>query len=151
MNSTTKPLDLSAFKADRSLSLNKLLKMRIALDGLVANATVIDLDHVYLSDEADTALKGCYITPPYVLTKFGNHYRNQLVATATRGNLKGMKYINDEANEYVHQTDGGVDIVVSGKCVELDSRSIRQVHITCRPQQPVNVAGSINIDADQTL
>ena len=151
MNSTTKPLDLSAFKADRSLSLNKLLKTRIALNGLVANVTVIDLDHVYLSDEADTALKGCYITPPYVLTKFGNHYRNQLVATATRGNLKGMKYINDEANEYVHQTDGGVDIVVAGKCVELDNRSVRQIHITCRPQQPAKTSELTNTFAVLTL
>lgn len=151
MNSSIQALDLSAFKADRSLSLNKFLKTRIALDGLVASVTVIDLDHVYLSEEADAALKACYITPPYVLNKFGSHYKNHLLAVATRGNLKGVNYINGEANEYVHQTDSGIDIVVSGKCVELDNRNIRHVHITCRPQQPVSVAGSINIDADEAL
>jgi hypothetical protein len=68
------------------------------------------------------------------------------MATATRGNLKGAKYINAEANEYVHPTDGDIDIVVAGKCVELDNRSTRQIHITCRPQQPV-----VTVDSENNL
>ena len=35
-----KPIDLSAIKADKSLSLHKSLKTRIAFDGLVANVMV---------------------------------------------------------------------------------------------------------------
>ncbi len=62
------------------------------------------------------------------------------MATATRGNLKGMKYINAAANEYVHPTDSGMDIVVAGKCVELNNRFTRQIHITCRLQQPLAAA-----------
>lgn len=135
---TLKPFDLSAIKADKSLSLHKSLKTRIAFDGLVANVLVIDLDQVYLSDEAEAALKRCYLTAPYLLDKFGKHYKESIIATATRGNLKGAKYINPEANECVHPVDGGIDIVVAGKCVELDNRTTRQVHITCRPQQSVN-------------
>ncbi len=54
-----KPVDLSAIKADKSLSLNKSLKTRIAFDGLVANVLVIDLDEVYMADEAEAELKRC--------------------------------------------------------------------------------------------
>jgi hypothetical protein len=130
-----KPFDLSAIKAEKSLSLHKSLKTRIAFDGMVANVMVIDLDQVYMSEDAEAALKRCYLTAPYLLDKFGKHYKENIMATATRGNLKGAKYINAAANEYVHPTDGGIDIVVAGKCVELENRTTRQVHITCRPQQ----------------
>lgn len=139
---TLKPFDLGAIKADKSLSIQKSLKTRIAFDGLVANVMVIDLDQVYMSEEAEAALKRCYLTAPYLLDKFGKHYKENIMATATRGNLKGAKYINAAANEYVHPTDGGIDIVVAGKCVELDNRSTRQIHITCRPQQPVATVDS---------
>jgi hypothetical protein len=148
---TLKPFDLSAIKADKSLSLHKSLKTRIAFDGLVANVMVIDPDHVYMSDEAEAALKRCYLTAPYLLDKFGKHYKENIMATATRGNLKGAKYINAAANEYVHQTDGGIDIVVTGKCVEVDNRTTRQIHITCRPQQPVVTVDSENNSAEAGL
>ena len=55
-----KRLDLSAIKADKSLSLHKLLKTRIHSDNFVANVMVINLDHVYMSDEAGAALARCY-------------------------------------------------------------------------------------------
>lgn len=146
MNSSLKPLDLSAIKTDKSLSLHKSLKTCIAFDGMVANVMVIDLDQVYMSDDAEAALKRCYLTAPYLLDKFGKHYKENIMATATRGNLKGAKYINAEANEYAHPTDGDIDIVVAGKCVELDNRSTRQIHITCRPQQTV-----VKVDSENNL
>lgn len=130
-----KRFDLIAIKSDKSLSLHKLLKTRIALDSFIANVMVIDLDQVYLSDEAAAALARCYLTAAYLLDRFGNHYKKNIVAEATRGNLKGMKYINAEANEYAHSTDDGMEIVVTGKCVELDSVKKRQIHITCRAQK----------------
>jgi hypothetical protein len=151
MNSTLKPLDLSAIKADKSLSIQKSLKTRIAFDGLVANVMVIDLAHVYMSDEAEAALKRCYLTAPYLLDKFGKHYKENIMATATRGNLKDAKYINAAANEYVHPTDGGIDIVVAGKCIEIDNCSTRQIHITCRLQQPVVAVDSENNMAETRL
>lgn len=141
-----KPLDLSAIKTDKSLSLHKSLKTRIAFDGMVANVMVIDLDQVYMSKDAEAALKRCYLTAPYLLDKFGKHYKENILATATRRNLKGAKYINAAANEYVHPTDGDIDLVVAGKCVELDNRSIRQIHITCRPQQTV-----VTVDSENNL
>lgn len=141
---TLKPIDLSTIKAEKSLSLHKSLKTRIAFDGMVANVMVIDLDQVYMSEEAEAALKRCYLTAPYLLDKFGKHYKENIMATATRGNLKGTKYINATANEYVHPTDGGIDIVVAGKCVELDNRTTRQIHITCRPQQSIKTSESAN-------
>lgn len=140
MNSTLKHHDLSAIKADKSLSLHKSLKTRIAFDGLVANLIVIDLDQVFMSDEAEAALKRCYLTAPYLLDKFGKHYKENIMATATRGNLKGAKYINAAANEYVHPTDGGIDIVVTGKCVEVDGTKARQIHITCSEQTSASSA-----------
>lgn len=141
---TLKPIDLSTIKAEKSLSLHKSLKTRIAFDGMVANVMVIDLDQVYMSEDAEAALKRCYLTAPYLLDKFGKHYKENIMATATRGNLKGTKYINATANEYVHPTDGGIDIVVAGKCVELDNRTTRQIHITCRPQQSIKTSESAN-------
>lgn len=146
MNSELKPLDLSAIKTDKSLSLHKSLKTRIAFDGMVANVMVIDLDQVYMSDDAEAALKRCYLTAPYLLDKFGKHYKENIMATATRGNLKGVKYINAAANEFVHPADGGIDIVVAGKCVEIDNRSTRQIHITSRTQQPV-----VPVDSENNL
>ena len=146
-----KPFDLSAIKAEKSLSLHKSLKTRIALDGIVANVMVIDLDHVYVSEDAEAALKRCYLTAPYLLDKFGKHYKESIIATATRGNLKGAKYINAAANELVHPIDDGIDIVVAGKCVEIDNRSTRQIHITCRPQQPGVTIDSENILAEAGL
>jgi hypothetical protein len=151
MNLALKHHDLTAIKADKSLSLHKSLKTRIAFDGLVANLIVIDLDQVFMSDEAEAALKRCYLTAPYLLDKFGKHYKENIMATATRGNLKGAKYINATANEYVHPTDGGLDIVVAGKCVEIDNRSTRQIHITCRPQQPGETVDSENNAAEAGL
>ena len=148
---TLKTVDLSAIKADKSLSLHKSLKTRIAFDGLVANVVVIDPDQVYMSDEAEAALKRSYLTAPYLLDKFGKHYKENIIATATRGNLKGAKYINAEANEYVHPTDGFSDIVVAGKCVEIDNRTTRQIHITCRPQQPLMMVDSENNLAEARL
>ena len=148
---TLKASDLSAIKADKTLSLHKSLKTRIALDGIVANVMVIDLDHVYVSEDAEAALKRCYLTAPYLLDKFGKHYKENIMATATRGNLKGAKYINAAANELVHPIDDGIDIVVAGKCVEIDNRSTRQIHITCRPQQPGVTIDSENILAEAGL
>jgi hypothetical protein len=126
-----KRLDLSAIKADKSLSLHKLLKTRIHSDNFVANVMVINLDHVYMSDEAGAALGRCYLTAPYLLDRFGSHYLKNIMATATRGNLKGLNYIDPEANTFVHETDGDMDIFVSGKCVEVDGQNLRQIHITC--------------------
>jgi hypothetical protein len=53
MNSPIKKIDLSAIKDDKSSSLHKSLKTRIAVDGLVANVIVIDLDQVYLPQRRD--------------------------------------------------------------------------------------------------
>ena len=147
MNSPIKKIDLSAIKDDKSSSLHKSLKTRIAVDGLLANVIVIDLDQVYLSDEAEAALKFCYLSAPYLLDKFGSHYKMNLVATVTRGSLKGETYINPEANKYVHSTGKEVDILVAGKCVEIDNRITRQIHITCRPQKPVRATDSENTSA----
>lgn len=137
-----KRLDLSAIKAENSLSLHKSLKTRVAHDSIIALITVIDLDHVYMSDEAASALTRSYLTPAFLIDKFGSHYKKNIVSVATSGKLKGMKYINSEANEYVHETDDGIDIVVAGKCVESDGKKTRQIHITCRPQKFVVVPES---------
>ncbi len=84
---------------------------------LFANVKVIDPEQVYVSEEAEAALKRSYLTAPYLLDKYGKHYKENIVAAATSGKPKGMKYINSEANEYVHATDDGIHIVVVGKCM----------------------------------
>jgi hypothetical protein len=143
MTIPVKRLDLSNIIADESLSLHHSLKTRIAFDGLFANVKVIDLEQVYMSEEAEAALKRSYLTAPYLLDKFGKQYKENIVAVATSGKLKGMKYINSEANEYVHATDDGIDVVVAGKCIELDGKKTRQIHITCRLQKIVVAPESV--------
>lgn len=135
--------DLSAIKEDTSLALHKLLKTRVTYDNIMAHITVIDLDHVYMSDEAAAALSRSYLMPAFLIDKFGSHYKKNIVAVATSGKLKGMKYINSKANEYAHATDDGIDIVVAGKCVEMNGKKTRQIHITCRPQKLVVVPQSV--------
>jgi hypothetical protein len=136
-------LDLTVIQADKSLSLHQLLKTRIAHDSVMAIITVIDLDQVNISKEAAACVERCYLTPAYLLDRFGNHYKKCVVAEITRGNLKGMKYINAEANEYVLPTETGIEIVVTGKCVDLDNRKTRQTHITCRHQHSIAVSESV--------
>ena len=138
-----KRLDLSAIKADNSRALHKLLKTHITHDNIMAHITVIDLDYVYMSDEAAAALSRSYLMPAFLIDKFGSLYKKNIVAVATSGKLKGMKYINSDANEYAHATDDGIDIVVAGKCVVLDGKKTRQIHITCRPQKLVVVPESV--------
>ena len=138
-----KRLDLSEIISDESLSLHQSLKTRIAFDGLFANVKVIDPEQVYMSEEAEAALKRSYLTAPYLLDKFGKHYKENIVAVATSGKLKGMKYINSEANEYVHAPDDGIDVVVAGKCVESVGKKTRQIHITCRPKKIVVAPESV--------
>lgn len=129
-----KRLDLSAIKADDLLSLHKRLTTRIDTDSFNANVMVINLDHVYMSDEAAAALARCYLTAPYLLDRFASHYLKNIMATATRGKLKGVNYIDPEANTFIHETDGDMHIVVSGKCIEVDGQNLRQIHITCAEQ-----------------
>jgi hypothetical protein len=132
-----KSLDLSPIKADPSLPLHKLQKTRVTHDSISAIITVFDFDHVYMSDEAGAALSRNYLMPAFLIDKFCNHYKKNIVAVATSGKLKGMTYLNSAANEYAHATDDGIDIVVAGKCVELNGKKTRQIHITCRPQKIV--------------
>ena len=146
-----KRLDLSAIKADNSLAIHKLLKTQVTYDNIMAHITVIDLDHVYMSDAAALAFSRSYLMPAFLIDKFGTNYKKNIVAVATSGKLKGMRYINSDANEYTHATDDGTDIVVAGKCIELNGKKTRQIHITCRPQQPVKATESVNILADQGL
>lgn len=138
-----KSLDLSPIKADPSLPLHKLQKTRVTHDSISALITVFDFDHIYMSDEAGAALSRNYLMPAFLIDKFGNHYKKNIVAVATSGKLKGMTYLNSAANEYAHATDDGIDIVVAGKCVELNGKKTRQVHITCRPQKLVVVPESV--------
>lgn len=138
-----KSLDLSPIKADPSLPLHKLQKTRVSHDSISALITVFDFDHVYMSDEAGAALSRNYLMPAFLIDKFGNHYKKNIVAVATSGKLKGMTYLNSAANEYAHATDDGIDIVVAGKCVELNGKKTRQVHITCRPQKIVAAPESV--------
>lgn len=138
-----KSLDLSPIKADPSLPLHKLQKTRVTHDSISALITVFDFDHVYMSDEAGAALSRNYLMPAFLIDKFGNHYKKNIVAVATSGKLKGMTYLNSAANEYAHATDDGIDIVVAGKCVELNGKKTRQIHITCRPQKIVVAPESV--------
>ena len=129
-----KRLDLSAIKADESLSLHKFRTAQFNSESFVANVEVINFDQVYISDDAAAALTRCYITAPYLLDRFGSHYLKNIMATATRGKLKGVNYIDPEANTFIHETDSDMHIVVSGKCIEVDGQNLRQIHITCAEQ-----------------
>lgn len=79
---------------------------------------------------------GCdsYLTEAFLLDKFGAHYAKTLLTVGTRGKLKGVTYLNPEANVYRHDTDNGLEIIVSGVSGEREGKTVREVHITCGPR-----------------
>lgn len=128
-------VDLQSVMADKSLSLHKHLTLRVHRPDFCASVRVIDLAQVYITPEAKTALARSYITPAYLLDKFGTHYTGKVLSTITRGNLKGASYIDRSANVYRHSTEGdGPDLVVTGVSGERDGKPTREVHITCSPK-----------------
>jgi hypothetical protein len=133
-------LDLSVIQGDKTLPLHKLQKSRINEDGFSVLLTVIDFDHVYMSKDAGQALERCYLLPAFLLDKFGNHYKKNIVTECTRGKLKGVKYLNPKANVYVHEAGDGIDIVIAGKSIEQDGKTTRQIHITCRPHEDLHAS-----------
>lgn len=133
-----KKLDLSAIQSDKTLPLHKLQKTRIYEEGFSALVTVIDFDHVYMAKDAGRALERCYLMPAFLLDKFGNHYKKNIITECTRGKLKGVKFLNPKANVYVHEAGVEMDIVVEGKSIEQDGKITRQIHITCRPHEDLH-------------
>lgn len=133
-----KKLDFSAIQGDKTLPLHKLQKTRIYEAGFSALVTVIDFDHVYMAKDAGQALERCYLMPAFLLDKFGNHYKKNIITECTRGKLKGVKFLNPKANVYVHEAGGEMDIVVEGKSIEQDGKITRQIHITCRPHEDLH-------------
>lgn len=129
-----KKIDLSSIQSDKSLSLHKLLEIWVTDDSFVATIKVLNLSRVYISDEASAALERSYITPAFILDRFASQYKANVLVEITRGSLKGTKYINTKVNEYSHPTKDGIEIVVTGKCVERDKCTLREIHITCRSQ-----------------
>jgi hypothetical protein len=127
-----KRIDLRSIQLDKSFSLHKLLESCITEDSCFAVIEVMNFDQVYISDAASQALERCYITPAFMLDRFASQYKENILVEVTRGNLKGMKYINSNANEYSHLTEDGMEIVVTGRCVEINNGKIRQIHITSR-------------------
>lgn len=128
-------LDLSAIQGDKTLPLHKLQKTRINEEGFSALVTIIDFDQVYITKDAGQALGRCYLMPAFLLDKFGNHYKKNIITECTRGKLKGMKFLNPKANVYVHEAGDEMEIVVEGKRIEQDGKNTRQIHITCRPHE----------------
>lgn len=126
-----KRLDLSLIQADPTLSIHASSKMRILSDDLMASVIVMDFEQVHITEEASAALARSYLTPEYLLDRFGSHYKKSILAEVTRGNLKGVQYIDSDANRFVHVTGAAMDVIVSGKCVSLDGKFTRQIHITC--------------------
>ena len=127
-------IDLNSIQQDKSLSLHKLLELYIADDSCVAIIEIINLQQVYISEAASAALERCYITPAFMLDRFASQYKANVLVEITRGNLKGVQYINPKANEYSHPTEDGMEIVVSGRCADSENGKIREIHITCRHQ-----------------
>ena len=127
-------VDLQPFAADKTLSIHKFLKLSVEQAEFRASFQIIDLKQVYISADAKAALRRCYLTEAFLLDKFGAHYAKTLLTVGTRGKLKGVTYLNPEANVYRHGTDNGLEIIVSGVSGEREGKTVREVHITCGPR-----------------
>lgn len=127
-------VDLQPFAADKTLSIHKFLKLSVEQAEFRASFQIIDLKQVYISADAKAALRRCYLTEAFLLDKFGAHYAKTLLTVGTRGKLKGVTYLNPEANVYRHDTDNGLEIIVSGVSGEREGKTVREVHITCGPR-----------------
>ena len=127
-------VDLQPLIADKTLSIHMRSELAIDQPEFRLHIQVFDLAHVYITAEAKAALRRCYLTPAFLLDKFGAHYAQTLLTVGTRGKLKGVTYLNPEANVYRHGTDNGLEIIVSGVCGEREGKTVREVHITCGPR-----------------
>lgn len=127
-------VDLQPLIADKTLSIHKRSKLAIDQPEFRLHIQIFDLAHVYITAEAKAALSRCYLTPAFLLDKFGAQYSETILSTCTRGKLKGATYLNAEANVYNHATDDGQEIVVSGTCGKREGKTTREVHITCGPR-----------------
>ncbi len=126
-------VDFQALIADKTLSIHKRSKLSIDRPEFRLHIRIFDLAHVYITAEAKAALSRCYLTPAFLLDKFGAHYSETILSTCTRGKLKGTTYLNAQANTYRHATDSGQEIVVTGTCGKREGKTTREVHITCSP------------------
>lgn len=127
-------VDLQSFAADKTLSIHKFLKLSADQTEFRAHFQIIDLAQVYISADAKAALRRCYLTEAFLLDKFGAHYAKTLLTVGTRGKLKGVTYLNPEANVYRHGTDNGLEIIVTGVSGKREGKTAREVHITCGPR-----------------
>ncbi|MFG5779235.1 hypothetical protein ACFIQF_19415 [Comamonas sp. J-3] len=127
-------VDLQPFAADKTLSIHKFLKLYAEQAEFRAHFQIIDLAQVYISAEAKAALRRCYLTEAFLLDKFGAHYAKTLLTVGTRGKLKGVTYLNPEANVYRHDTENGLEIIVTGVSGERGGKTVREVHITSGPR-----------------
>ena len=127
-------VDLQTLAADKTLSIHKFLKLSAEQAEFRANFQIIDLTQVYISADAKAALRRCYLTEAFLLNKFGANYAKTLLTVGTRGKLKGVTYVNPEANVYRHDTDNGLEIIVSGVSREREGKTVREVHIRCGPR-----------------
>jgi hypothetical protein len=135
-------VDLQSFAADKTLSIHKFLKLSADQTEFRAHFQIIDLAQVYISADAKAALRRCYLTEAFLLDKFGAHYAKTLLTVGTRGKLKGVTYLNPDANVYRHGTDNGLEIIVSGVSGKREGKTAREVHITC---------GSRTVQSEQAL
>ncbi len=126
-------VDLQALIADKTLSIHKRSKFALDQPEFRLYIQIFDLAHVYITAEAKAALSRCYLTPAFLLDKFGAHYSETILSTCTRGKLKGTMYLNSQANTYRHATDSGQEIVVTGTCGKREGKSTREVLITYGP------------------
>ncbi|PTT40406.1 hypothetical protein DBR23_08370 [Acidovorax sp. HMWF018] len=127
-------VDLQALIADKTLSIHKRSKLSIDQPEFLLYIQIFDLAHVYITAEAKAALSRCYLTPAFLLDKFGAQYSETILSTCTRGKLKGATYLNAQANTYRHVTDNDQEIVVTGTCGKREGKITREVHITCSPR-----------------
>ena len=127
-------VDLQALIADKTLSIHKRSKLSIDQPEFRLHIQIFDLAHVYITAEAKAALSRCYLTPAFLLDKFGTQYSETILSTFTRGKLKGVTYLNPKANVYRHGTDDDQEIVITGVCGKREDKTTREVHITCSPR-----------------
>ena len=127
----TERLDLSHSMRDKSLSLHGLSRCAITLQQLSADVHVFDLDHVYATTSAKTAIERAYLTALYLVEQYARHYMKAVFRPVTRGNDKGCLILDESASKYVHPLGDGSTLIVKGATIKLDGHTTRTLTISC--------------------
>ena len=128
-------VDLTEILKDKTYSLHQLAQHTIQSNDLCGHIVVVDLNQVFATDTAITAIKRAYLTIPLLIERYAKRNTELLLRELTRGSKKGLFVVDPRASIYEHFLEKNLSIVVQGETIEVDGANTRRLTITCRNNQ----------------